>query len=142
MAIPQLVLSGVGVPPYSVRGINTTIEPIGGAADMRRTINGALVDLSQAQFRKLAVTISCNDQQPPACDGVWPGRTVTVNLPHEMCYLTAGGSPSRTPVAGTSRVEGDFTLYQPQIVCKVVEWTDSNEEWQGQHSWSMRLEEV
>jgi hypothetical protein len=69
-----LVLSGIGVPDYSARGLRHTLEPIEASASLRRTVNGALVDLSFAQFRKYKSTISCQDQEPPAVDGVWPDR--------------------------------------------------------------------
>ena len=48
----MLTLSGVGVPPYSARGLTQSLEPIDGAAQLRRTVNGALADLSYEPFRK------------------------------------------------------------------------------------------
>jgi len=38
------------VPPYSARGLTQTLTPIAAAANMRRTINGELLDLSAGQF--------------------------------------------------------------------------------------------
>ena len=87
-----LVLSGIGVPDYSARGLTQTLEPIDGSASLRRTINGALKDLSFAQFRKYKSTISCQDQEPPAVDGVWPGHVVTVDCVAELSCPT-GGAP-------------------------------------------------
>ena len=61
-----LTLSGIGVPPYSARGASQTLEPIASSQQLRRTINGELIDISRAEFRKYRSTISCVDQQPPA----------------------------------------------------------------------------
>ena len=62
----MLTLSGIGVPPYSARGASQTLEPIQASQQLRRTINGELIDISRAEFRKYRSTISCVDQQPPA----------------------------------------------------------------------------
>ena len=61
-----LILSGIGVPPYSARGASQTLEPIQASQQLRRTINGELIDISRAEFRKYRSTISCADQLPPA----------------------------------------------------------------------------
>jgi hypothetical protein len=66
-----LTLSGIGVPPYSARGLTQTLEPIDAAAQLRRTVNGALRDFGYTPFRKYRSTISCADQEPPAVYGVW-----------------------------------------------------------------------
>ena len=90
MSETVLTLSGVGVPPWSARGLTQTLEPIDAAAQLRRTVNGALRDFGYAPFRKYRSTISCADQEPPAVDGVWPGRTVTVGCVAELSFLTVG----------------------------------------------------
>src|SRR4029078_6450006 len=107
MSDTLLVLSGIGVPDYSARGLSQTLEPIEGSASLRRTINGALKDLSFAQFRKYKSTISCQDQEPPAVDGVWRARLVTVDCVVELSY-PAGGTPARPVVTGSTRTEGTF----------------------------------
>ena len=137
-----LTLSGIGVPPYSVRGATQTLQPIDAAQQLRRTINGALIDLSRAEFRKYRSTISCTDQQPPAVDGVWPGQIVTVGCISELSYRTVGGSPSRPLVSGSSRAEGDYTFYRPQLVMRVVSFSQDTDEYGASVSWSLELEEV
>ena len=64
------------MPPYSARGLTQTLEPIEASVQLRRTVNGALADLSYEPFRKYKSTISCQDQEPPAVDGrvAWAGR--------------------------------------------------------------------
>ena len=137
-----LTLSGIGVPPYSVRGATQTLQPIDATQQLRRTINGALVDLSRAEFRKYRSTIICTDQQPPAVDGVWPGQIVTVGCISELSYKTAGGSPSRPVVSGSSRTEGDYTVYRAQLTMRVVSFSQDTDEYGASVSWSLELEEV
>jgi hypothetical protein len=135
-----LVLAGIGIPAYSARGLRQQLEPIDGAANMRRTINGALNDLSVEQFRKYQSTISCTDQEPPAVDGVWPGRVVTVDCVQELSY-PAGGTPQRPVVAGSERTEGGFTFYRPQLTMLVTGFSVQRDEWGAAVQWQMDLEE-
>ena len=137
-----LTLSGIGVPPYSARGASQTLEPIGSSQQLRRTINGELIDISRAEFRKYRSTISCVDQQPPAIDGVWPGQVLTVGCISELSYLTAGGAPARPLVSGSSRTEGDYTFYRPSLTMRVVAFSQDTDESGATVSWSLQLEEV
>ena len=138
----MLTLSGIGVPPYSARGASQTLEPIQAAQQMRRTINGELIDISRAEFRKYRSTISCVDQQPPAVDGVWPGQVLTVGCISELTYRTAGSTPSRNMVAGSSRTEGDYIFYRPSLTMRVVAFSQDTDEYGAVVSWSLQLEEV
>jgi hypothetical protein len=142
VALTVLALSGMGVPPYSARGLGQSFQPIQQAAQPRRTVNGKLVNVSDDSFEKFATTISGADQRPPACDGVWPGKVVTVDCIFHLCYLTAGGSPSRTVVAGSSFIEGDFTFYRPQLQCMVISYSCTEDEWEAGNNWSLQLEEI
>ena len=137
-----LTLSGIGAAPYSARGASQTLEPIGSSQQLRRTINGELIDISRAEFRKYRSTISCVDQQPPAIDGVWPGRVLTVGCISELSYLTAGGAPARPLVSGSSRTEGDYTFYRPSLTMRVVAFSQDTDEYGAAVSWSLQLEEV
>ena len=137
-----LSLSGFGVPPYSARGASQTLEPIGQAQQLRRTINASLIDISRPEFRKYRSTISCSDQQPPAMGGVWPGQIVTVDCIAELSYKTSGGSPARTVVSGSSRTEGDFTFYRPSLSMRVVNFSQDTDEYGAVVSWTLELEEI
>lgn len=140
-----LAFSGASVPPYSARGLTQSLAPIDFAADMRRTINGNLKSLAPSQMQKYKSTISTGqftDQQPPAVDGVWPGQIIAVDCISELCYLTSGGAPERAVVAGSSRVDGDFTFYRPVINFRVMTWTFTRDEYSDEVTWSMDLEEV
>jgi len=136
----QLILTGMGVPPYSARGLTQSLDPIGAAANLRRTINGALIDVSSAQFRKYRSTISGNDQQPPAIDAIWPGLQLTVSCIAELGFLT-GGTAGRTAVAGSTRTEGSFTFYRPQLLMLVTNFTVTKDEYGALQSWSLECEE-
>lgn len=141
-ATTLLVMSGVDVPPYAARGINQTWEPIEGAGNLRRTLNGVLRNNSAPQFQKIRSTISCADQQPPGVNGTWPGKEVTVDCAYTLSYKTIGGAPAHAVVPGSSYVDGDYTIYQPRLEMRVVTFSGGKEEYAAIHSWSMVLEEI
>ena len=140
-----LVLSSGGtdlVTLYSSRGLTQTLTPIDASNDIRRTINGGLVDLSLAQFRKYKSSIKCRDQHAPGLDGIFPGQILTVSCVAELSYLTSGGAPNRTVVAGSSYVVGAYTFYRPQLTMMVAAPPSiSIDEYPGQTSWTLELEE-
>ncbi len=59
-----------------------------------------------------------------------------------LAYLTAGGSPARPVVPGSSYVNGAFTVYRPRLVMLVVDLDVSREEWAAGTPWTLELEEV
>lgn len=142
MADTLLVISGPGITDWSARGLTQTLDPIEASGNLARTVNGALLDLSATQMRKYKSTISCTDQEMPAFDGVWPGMVLTVDCVPELGYLTAGGSPGRTVVSGSSRVSGVWTYFRPQLSMRVVSYTVSRDEWGAATSWQLDLEEI
>ena len=137
-----LTLGGVGIPPYSARGLTQTLEPIEASVQLRRTVNGALADLSHEPFRKYKSTISCQDQEPPAVDGLWPGQIIEVECVAELSFVTAGGSPARLAVTDSERVDGDFTVYRPVLSMRVTGFSVSRDEYGSTVSWQLQLEEV
>ena len=137
-----LTLVGVGVPPYSARGLTQTLEPIEASVQLRRTVNGALADLSYEPFRKYKSTISCQDQEPPAVDSIWPGQVVTVECVAELSFPTAGSGPARPAVVASERAEGAFTFYRPILSMRVTGFSVSRDEYGAAVSWQLQLEEV
>jgi hypothetical protein len=135
-----LALLGLGVPPYSARGLTQTLEPLDQATSLARTINGELIDLSRAEFRKYKSTISGTDQRPPSCDGLWPGRQIVVDCIEELAYPD-GGTPQRPVVEGSSLSEAGFTYYRPRLTMVVTDFQLSRDEYGAQVGWSMSLEE-
>lgn len=136
----DLVISGIDLPPASIRGVRQTLDPLDQATHIMRTVNGAALDLSAPQFRKYRSTITCEDQQVPALDGVWPGKVVTVDCIAELAYRTIGGTPVRPVVS--SRVDGDFTFYRPRLTMVVMVYSVDHDEWGASESWQLELEEA
>jgi hypothetical protein len=137
-----LVISAAGVPPYSARGLTQVLEPIDAATNLRRTVNGALQDLSATQLKKYKSTITCTDMDSPALDGVWPGTAVTIDCVTELSYLTSGGTPARSVVSGSSRADGDFTFYRPQLSMVVTGLQISLDEYGRAVAWQLVSEEA
>lgn len=138
-----LELNGMGVVPYSTRAAVQTLEPIEQAgAGIYRDVNGVLRQAGGTSFRKYKSTISCTDMRPFAIDGVWPGKLVTVGCIQTLAYLTAGGSPQRTPVTGSSFTEGLWTFYRPQLAMMVISFSIQEDEYGAEVGWSMSLEEI
>jgi hypothetical protein len=140
-----LVISGDGMPPYAVRGISQTLEPIDAAKNLKRTVNGGLIDLSASQFKKYRSTISCEDIDSPAFDAVEIGDTLTIDCVAELAFKSGGSpaaTPSRTPVQGSERTANSFTFYRPQLVMKVVNKSQETDEYGAAVNWSLELEEI
>lgn len=136
-----LVLSVMGVPLYSARGLSQTLEPIDAAASMRRSINGILTDVAHAQFRKYKSRISCTDTRQPSFDGIWPGLIIVVDCVAYLSYPVAG-SPQRTVISGSSFTEGGFTFYRPRLTMMVTANSAQTDEWDATVPWQLDLEEV
>lgn len=136
-----LSISGQGISPYSARGLTQTLEPIQQASNTVRTANGGLLDISASQFHKFRSVITCTDQNAPAFEQLWPGTVITVDCAAELSYKTSGGTPSRSVVSGSSRVEGAYTLYRPQLTMVVLDYSTSADEWNADVQWTLTLEE-
>jgi hypothetical protein len=127
---------------YASRGMTQTLTPIQPAADLRRTVNGELVNFGDDVFQLYASTISGTDQRPPSIDGVWPGTILTVECVAELSYITAEGVAGRYAAAGSSRTEGDLTFYRPVLDMMVTGFDQTYDEWAATWQWSITLEEV
>lgn len=137
-----LVITGMGVPPYSARGLTQTWKLIEGTSRLERAVNGELIDLSNPAFRKYASKITCTDQAAPMISGIWPGAEVTVECVFEWNFPTANPSMQERPaVAGSVRVDGDFTYYRPQLLMTVMDFNGGMEEYDAAVSWELDLEE-
>jgi hypothetical protein len=140
-----LVMSTIGVPLYSARGLTQTLTPVSEAKPTpRRTVNGELRWLGLSQMQKYESVISCTDQQAPRFDGIWPGQAVLVNCVCELAYITSGGSAGRTVVPGTTpRTTPDgYTYYYPQIAFMVTDYNQSMDEYAHDYQWQLSLREI
>jgi hypothetical protein len=138
-----LRMVGVGVPPYSARGLKQTIAPIDQATNLKRTVNGGLVDISFNGFRKYKSTISGTDQRPPNFDGKWPGLTVIVDCIAELSYApTMGELRQRLAVPDSEHAEGAHTVYRPRLTMKIMSFSQDHDEYASAIGWSLDLEEI
>lgn len=136
-----LVLSVMGVPLYSARGLSQTLEPIDASKNMRRSINGVLTDVAHSMFRKYKSKITCTDIRAPAVDGIWPGMTIVVDC---VAFLSfpSGGAAQRPVIVGSPFTEGSFTFYRPRLTMMVVSNTAQTDEWAATVPWELDLEEI
>lgn len=140
----ELAFSGPGIQPYSGRQLTQTLDVMDGAGIVRQTINGKLIDLSAAQFRKYKSTISCSDVMAPAFEGIWPGTILTVDCAIHLSYKTSGGSALRPVVGGSSYTYGAYTFYRPQLTMMVMPGspTRTYDEYGAVNGWEITLAEV
>lgn len=137
-----LILTNMGIPLYSARGLSQTISPIKESEVQDRSVNGVLLDMSYSQFRKYQTVISCKDQRAPAISGIWPGQSVIISCVCELAYPT-GGTPQRSVVSGSTRTtETGFTFYRPILTCMMGTWDMSVDEYPADVQWAMPFIEV
>jgi hypothetical protein len=132
-----LVIDGVEIPYGAGRGVRQTLTPIGQATQLRRTVNGDLIDISSTLFRKYTTTITCTDQAAPTLDNIWPGMEIVID-----CAVELPGTATRPVVSGSTRVDGDATFYRPQLTMMVTSFSVEVDEWQAVVGWSLSAEEV
>lgn len=136
-----LIMTPVGVPLYSARGLTQTLTPVQEAKPApMRTINGEARFIGGSQMRKYESIITCTDQNAPPFSGLWPGDVVVVQCVSELSYKT-GGSAERAAVSGSSRVVGGFTLYRPIIEFLVVNFDQAFQEYAAEYQWRLMLTE-
>lgn len=78
-------------PPGAARGIQTSVDQVY-PGELRRTVNGALVDLTRPQLRKYRVSLTATGQALPDLRGLWRGQLVTVAAPVIWTAYAAPGS--------------------------------------------------
>jgi hypothetical protein len=147
---PLSGVAGLTLTPWSGRDLTQTLDPITGAGTggsalgtwLRESTNGELLDLSYPWFRKLESTITCKDTQTPCLNDVWKGQLCVVDCIIERSYVTGLGSPDRPEVSGSSRTEGGFTFYRPQLTMRITDIKNSLTEYHVDYSWQISLREV
>ena len=115
---------------FAARGIQMSMSPIEGVADIRRDVNGNLVNIKAGNhaLRKYRFTLSCDDMESPGfaaestgAESLWPGDEVTL-----ICVEELGASEQQVYTA---------MVMQPG-------WQVSRDEWGAATSWSLELEQV
>lgn len=164
-----LVLGDLVFPAGSARGITQTFSPIDNG-DVRRTVNGTLIDLTREQNRKFESQIRLQDMATPTLAGIWKGRIlnpVEFIVPFREAVSPASDTHTiiRPPVTGTvfgyddatgdkvfpSSVVGqivtfddpvNFIQYRPSLIMMVVALTVDGDEYQAEEGYTIDLEEV
>ena len=139
-----LAISSFGNMMFQARGLTQTLSVIGEATQQERTINGTLVDISAAQFRKYASKINVpSEVYAPPLDNIFPGQTVTVHCAVTLAFVTGTpGLPNRPSVSGSSWTENGYTFYRPLLTMMVKTVETQLDEWKNVVGWSVELEEI
>lgn len=149
--------------------IRESLKPID-AGELRRTVNGRLINLTATEFRKYALSISSDDIRPPALGHLWRGSEIIIAPVSELGDLIAPGGSSRTlardPLPGSIRcltksfADVPFTVagrtlslsapaaetvriyFRPVLEMMVVGWSADEDEPGARSSWSIEMEEI
>jgi len=116
--VTDLVITGVTIPECAARGMVEEIGLIAQAAQVKRTVNGTLVDLSDPNFRKRKWRISGSDMSFPDFSSAWPGMSVSVTT---------------TSTIGSGHLS---------ISGRLLDWTATYNEWDAATTWTMDVEEI
>lgn len=150
----------IPLPPGSHRSLEFSVQPIREAAQLARTIDGRLVDLGDAVFRRLEVSISARDQVPGALDNIWPGDALTIHSPERLSEAGGVLTLSREPVPGSILAHASdgsviaepeertvnvpaaaYITYRPMLGVIVASANRSGVEGKAAVSWRMTAEE-
>lgn len=135
MALSDLTLLGLtrtgggfALGEFSAGGISMQMGPIQGAADMRRDVNGNLINIKDGNtaWRKYKFTISCEDMESPGFAMVSGGRTA----------LWPGDEVTLITIPELGATE------QQTFTAMVIGWSVTRDEWNAITSWSLDLEQV
>lgn len=116
-----------------------SLAPIDASKHFERSINGGLLNLCYSPMQKWKITITGDDQDPPALDGVWPGTPLTIGC---IVELATQNTPSHS-ANGTDREQDSiWTFTKPTVDVLLMDFQVQRDEYGCQTSWSMDVEEV
>lgn len=139
-----VMYSPLGLPLYSARDLEQTLEAIPERDQAERNINGNLVDLNiPGLFEKYISNITCTDMHAPMIDGVWQGDTVVIDCCCELPFPMYG-TPSRPLATNTSvRTDaGGTNFYYPKITFMIRSIKFGFKEYPHKYNWAIGVEEV
>lgn len=143
MSDTNLVISIVGFPPASCRGVKQTIKPIAEAAAFRRTVNYKLKNTAPALAQKYALEITCDDLNAPCLDGVYIGAEAVIDCVGELPYITgAAGAPHRPTVPDSAYVMGEATIARPRLNITITDFQWDTDEAEATVGWRITAEET
>lgn len=135
----DLVISGVGLPDYALRGVKQTVTLIDQASRLERTVNGKLVEVGDPAFRKYKTTITGSDQEAPALGDVWPGRLVTVTSVVSWASSGTGATGGATGPTGGGTPTGATAVGFTGLV---KSFDVSVDEWSATVDWTLEIEQL
>lgn len=167
MSETDLILGDLIIPVGAGRGITQTLSFVNNG-DLRRTVNGKLVDVTRKENRKYVSTVSCTDMDAPSISEIWRGEVLDVSFIVKLSQAVSPPSQnvtiSREAVAGSIQgfdtdglpvpidsitgqdieFEADVALvsYNPLLEMMVVDVSVNTDEYDAQVGWSIQLEEV
>lgn len=122
-----LEITGIEVGDFASRSIVMSLEPIAQAVRQRRTINGALKDVSRAAFFKYRVSISCTDHESPVLYSVAPGTAIGIRCVEQL---------------GTNSTDTDGVQQQLELSCLVESWRVTRDEREADTGWELTANEI
>jgi len=163
----NLKIGNLVIPAGSGRGITQSINLVD-SGDLRRTVNGTLIDLTRDENRKYTSTISASDQKTPSLAGIWKGMELIIESISTIRQLVNPASNSATMirdyVVGTvygRDINGVKILptsiiglianfpsnivmveYCPKLTMLVSDISIDSDEYEATQSWTIDLEEV
>lgn len=137
-----LLITIIGLPPGSARGVKQTFKPIAAAAQFRRTVNYTLVNTAPALAQKYATEISCDDLNAPCLDGIYIGAEVVMDCVGELSFKTAGGTAQRPIVPGSDYQNGESTIYRPRLNVTITDFQWDTDEIGATVGWRLTAEET
>jgi len=117
--VPLSGIPGLRLTTYSARDLTQTLEPIPESGSLAESANGETLDLSYPWFQKLQSTVTCTDTMAPCLNRAWIGQLCLVQCVVERSFETGYDTPDRPVVSGSSRTEGAFTFYRPELTMRV-----------------------
>lgn len=79
--LTDLQLSGIAIPARADDSVSVRIAPEAGSSDLRRTVNGDLVQVARSVFQKYAISLTGTGINLPALVPSWPGQYVEILTP-------------------------------------------------------------
>lgn len=89
--LTELQISGVAIPARADDTVSVKISPEPTASDLRRTVNGDLVNVARKVFQKYNVSISATGINIAAVVPMWPGTYVEILAPDPISLTPKAG---------------------------------------------------
>lgn len=145
-----VLYSPMGLPFYSSRDLDQTIEAIKEKDQSERNLNSNLVNLSiPGLFEKYITRITCTDMNAPMIGGVFQGAQVVIDCCCEIGFpasIADADVPTliRPLATNTSiRNDGNGTKYiYPKLTCLMRGVSYGFKEYPHKYNWALNFEEV